>query len=195
MNFVRRAALMIGFATALAASFVRADTFTYDVNYFGMAGDIVASCDNCPLTNSDVVSWALSGQGISLSSSASDANLSISGSSFQATPSVISYLFTPSSSDGATFNSHGNTFQLLSFGTAPSEAFEDVGNVLACQDLADGSSECSGAEVHGKQTIATRVPTAAPELDPAALSAAALLLFGAIAVFRGRRQVKGTIGT
>jgi hypothetical protein len=186
---------MISCAFALFAHLpARADSFTYDVNYFGLTGNIVASCDSCALSSSDVVSWAFSGQGIDINSSMAGARTLISGSSLQATPSVVSYAFTPDSLDSAVFLV-SDSVNFLSYGTAASEGGENVGEIDVCYASSivySASSGCFGGLASGTQPIATiaKSTVTAPELDSTAQVTSLTLLFGALAVLLGRRQFR-----
>jgi hypothetical protein len=190
----RRISSIIGLALACIASLpAHAASFTYDVNYFGMTGNIVASCDTCPLSSSDVTSWALEGNGLAFSSSASDAQLTIIGSELQATPNAVTFAFTPSNyPDQAVFFGNGESFDLVTFPTFDSDAGLDIGQVAACSIGTLLSGACSAQGQTGTQIIAKSAPTRVPELDLRALVSSLSLLFGAMAVIFGRRPARST---
>lgn len=177
----------------LATLAAHADSFTYDVNAFGMVGNIVASCDSCTLNSSDVVSWAFSGQGININSSMAGAQTLINGTSLQATPTVVSYAFTPNSNNSAVFLAN-DSVNLLSYPTEASESSDTVGEFDVCYGSSivypkGGVTTCGGSLAYGTGTIATiaKSTVKAPELDSSSLVAPLTLLLGSLAVMSGRR--------
>jgi LPXTG-motif cell wall-anchored protein len=110
MKSTMKAFLIATALALLAVSPVRANTFTYDVDYSIngtiVTGDIVLNCDSCDVTSSTLVSWSLSLAG-------SGTSATFTGADLFASPTGIT--FTPTASTDTIFNgSAGGLF----FGSA-----------------------------------------------------------------------------
>jgi hypothetical protein len=88
--------LIAGWLACLADVPATATTFTYTVDYTftttpgQVTGSIVATCDSCILTASDVLSWSFTASdGVSSNSSGPTAGINASGTILDATPAGI----------------------------------------------------------------------------------------------------------
>ncbi len=86
-----------GCALVSFAPTANANTYTYDLSFVvapvTITGEITTNCDNCGLTNSNILSWAFnSSSGPSVTSATPGANISFGGSSvLVATPSALNF--------------------------------------------------------------------------------------------------------
>ena len=114
--------------------------------------------------------------------------VSVQGNALMATPTAITFAFTPSIGFlQADFNSGGESIQFWNQGGFASPQFmypNGVGTIFVC----DTTSVCYSDSLYfGTQPIANFKAVSAPEIDPASLAGAVTLLFGLLAVSRGRR--------
>jgi hypothetical protein len=168
-----------------------ASSFTYDLT--SLSGSITTNCDNCVLNSSDITGWSMSVPGfISLASTTPGAQISVPAgdTDMTATPGSINF----------NFNAPFGGFQFAT--SSASVAFVDdrgdnigfgpgQGVIAACKSDSPGDCMFFGGG-SGTQSIglaAPAPPTSAPELDPASLVCGLTLLFGLLAVGRGRRPL------
>jgi hypothetical protein len=189
-------AAAIAMLAAIASSPATASAYTYDMNGIdGITGVIKTNCDNCVLNASDVTAWSLMSPGagpvVSVSSSAAGSQLFVEGSGLAATPNAVTFQFTPSSGI-VEFFSNNQSIDFLDFGTFASAPFmfpNGIGEIDTCSpgSFVKGVGACfSDFLGTGTQAIA-KATAAAPEMDPRAFATSLTLLFGALAVLRGRR--------
>jgi hypothetical protein len=195
-------AAAVAMLAAIASSPAGASAYTYDMNGIqGITGSITTNCDKCVLNASDVTAWSFmspdfSGPAMSISSSAAGSQLFVQGSALAATPNAVTFQFTPSPTQAIVeFYSNNQSIDFLNFGDFASAPFmfpNGIGQVDVCSGgFEQGSSTCFGGLYSGTQPIASAATRAAPEMDPRSFATALTLLFGALAVLRGRRQCRG----
>jgi hypothetical protein len=182
-----------------------ASSYTYDLNGIGtLTGFITTDCDVCTLSASDITAWSITSTagsngdpafGPVVSTSSPDNNsgvLGTLGDLLVATPSTLSFNFTPSTPGGpVTFWANGNfeAATYIQFGTQNNFLASEVGQIQTCAGVAS-YDECVGSFAsNGLQVIATIAPAKAPEIDPASAVSGLTLLAIAIIVLRGRRRV------
>ena len=119
----------VGCALVSFASTANASTYTYDLSFnvlsVTITGEITTNCDNCGLTNSNILSWAVSAStGNSATSATPGASMSFGGSSvLVATPSALNFTIGafgimsfngPIGTVAVQFNTVGNPYPLCS---------------------------------------------------------------------------------
>jgi hypothetical protein len=169
---------------------------SYNYSLTNLSGSITTNCDNCVLNSSDITAWSMSVPGfISLASTAPGAQLFVPAgdTDMTATPGAINFnfnapygafLFATSSANVGFDDDRGENI-----GFGPGQ-----GVVAACKSDAPGDCMFVGGG-SGIQSIGLAVPAppaSAPELDPASLVGGLTLLFGLLAVVRGRRPQAST---
>jgi hypothetical protein len=174
-----------------------ATDYTYDLA--NISGSITTNCDNCILNSSDITAWSMSIPSfMSISSTTPGAQIIIPAgdTDMAATPTSLQFAF--GGPYGGIEFSNPSAFldydddQGDNIGFGPGE-----GVVAACQRQPVGNCQFFGGAM-GTQSISVGVhtsPTSAPELDPRSLIAGLTLLFGLVAVFRGRRVRVGNSRT
>jgi hypothetical protein len=182
------AAALISFGGMPLAS---ASSFTYDLT--DLSGSITTNCDNCVLTSSDITGWSMSLPGfLSLASTTPGAQVSVPAgdTDMVATPTAINFSFN-APFGGFSFGTSSGSVAYVddrgdNIGFGPGE-----GIIAACKNDAPGDCMFFGGG-SGTRSIglaAAAPPASAPELDPASLVGGLTLLFGLLAVFRGRRPL------
>jgi hypothetical protein len=191
----------IAMLAAIASSRANASAYTYDMNGIdGITGVITTNCDNCVLNASDVTAWSLMSPGlpapaVSVSSAAAGSQLVVQGSALSATPNAVTFQFTPSSTTGIVeFFSNNQSIDFLNFGTFASAPYmfpNGIGEIDTCGpgSFLKGGECFSNFLGTGTQPIARATAAAAPEMDPRSFTASLTILFGALAVLRGRRTM------
>jgi hypothetical protein len=192
-------AAAIAMLAAIASTPANASSYTYDMNGIdGISGVITTNCDNCVLNASDVTAWSLmspglSAPGVSVSSSAAGSQLFVQGSGLAATPSAVTFQFTPSAGI-VEFFSNNQSIDFLDFGTFASAPFmypNGIGEIDTCSpgSFVKGNGDCfSDFLGTGTQAIA-KATAAAPEMSPRSFATYLALLLGGLAVLRGRRTM------
>jgi hypothetical protein len=185
------AAALISFIGMPLAS---ADSFNYSLT--DLSGSITTNCDNCVLNSSNITAWSMSVPGfISLASTTPGAQLLVPAgdTDMMATPAAINFSFVgPSGGFGFATSSASVTYvddREGNIGFGPG-----FGIIAACQIGVLGGCTFLGGGI-GVVPIGLAVPAppaSAPELDPASLVGGLTLLFGLVAVVRGRRPQAST---
>jgi len=187
------AAVLIPFIGMPLAS---ANSYDYSLTNTGLSGSITTNCDNCVLNSSDITAWSMSVPGfITLASTTPGAQLFVPAgdTDMMATPGAITFNFggiyggilfaTPSANVG-----YGDD-QGHNIGFGPGQ-----GIVAACKN--DVPGDCmfvgGGSSIQSIGLAVPAPPASAPELDPASLVGGLTLLFGLLAVVRGRRPRAST---
>jgi hypothetical protein len=180
------------FAALSGASRANADFYHYDLSGIdGLHGSITTTCDSCVLDSSDISSWSLTSTDtglppFSIASSTPGSQTSVQGNALTATPTAISFAFTPS--DGflfSDFTSGSHSVQFWNqggFASQPSMYPNGIGSIFLCS----GSGCYSDSSYTGSHSIAARA-LAAPEMDLGTVGSSLTLLLGALAVLTTRR--------
>jgi hypothetical protein len=135
-----------------------ASSYTYDMNGFdALTGFITTNCDNCALTSGNITAWAFKSAAdqVSVASSVAGAQLYLQGDALDATPTAITFGFSPAPTDGSVgFVSGNQSVNFLSDALAASAPFEfpnGIGEFDICKPgtILFGSSSCGGGLVQG----------------------------------------------
>ena len=183
------AVVLISFSGLPLAS---ASNYTYSLT--DLSGSITTNCDNCVLNSSDITAWSMSVPGfLSLASTTPGAQLFVPAgdTDMMATPGAINFNFNAPFGGFLFATSSGNVGydddRGENIGFGPGE-----GIVAACKNDFAGDCMFFGGSM-GTRSIGLAVPpAAAPELDAASLVGGLTLLFGLLAVVRGRRPRAST---
>lgn len=186
-------AIFVGSLTALAP-IANASTFTYDVSLniapVTITGTITTNCDNCGLTNLNILSWAFnSSSGESVTSATVGANISFGGSSvLTATPSVLN--FTTSAVGTTSFNGPVGTLAVQF--TTSNPLFPQCSTSTACEIafLLNGVTDIT---LTGDQQVGTlESPIATPLPGSFPLFASGLGALSLLGWRRKKRSVQAT---